>query len=186
MGDLARTGLLRGRGDLGRGSATLEPAVTTSIFDIPVQTLSGQETTLRDFEGRVLVIVNTASECGFTPQFAGLEELYKKYESRGVSILGFPCNQFGGQEPGTSDQIQAFCQKNYGVTFPMFAKIEVNGDGAHPLYRHLKSEAKGILGTEAIKWNFTKFLIDRQGNVVSRHAPKDTPASLASAIEALL
>jgi glutathione peroxidase len=157
-----------------------------SIYDIPVQTLSGRETTLREFEGRVLLIVNTASECGFTPQYAGLEELYKKYEPKGLTVLGFPCNQFGGQEPGSAEQIQSFCEKNYGVTFPMFAKIDVNGEGAHPLYRYLKSHAKGIFGTEAIKWNFTKFLVDRKGEVVSRHAPNDTPASLASAIEALL
>src|SRR5690606_26005175 len=130
--------------------------------------------------------VNTASECGFTPQYAGLEELYKKFEPKGLTVLGFPCNQFGGQEPGSAEQIQSFCEKNYGVTFPMFAKIDVNGDGAHPLYRYLKSHAKGIFGTEAIKWNFTKFLVDRNGEVVSRHAPNDTPASLASAIEALL
>lgn len=160
--------------------------MATSIFDIPVQTLTGEETTLRAFEGRVLLVVNTASECGFTPQYAGLEELYKKYEARGFSVLGFPCNQFGSQEPGSSEQIQSFCEKNYGVTFPMFSKIEVNGAGAHALYKHLKSEAKGILGTEAIKWNFTKFLIDRKGEVVSRHAPNDTPVSLASAVEALL
>lgn len=157
-----------------------------SIFDIPVQTLSGRETTLREFEGRVLLIVNTASECGFTPQFAGLEELYKKFEARGLTVLGFPCNQFGGQEPGSAEQIQSFCEKNYGVTFPMFAKIDVNGDGAHPLYRYLKSHAKGIFGTEAIKWNFTKFLVDRKGEIVSRHAPNDAPASLAGPIEALL
>lgn len=160
--------------------------MTSSIFDIPVQTLSGRDTTLREFEGRVLLIVNTASECGFTPQYAGLEKLQKKYEARGLTVLGFPCNQFGGQEPGSAEQIQTFCEKNYGVTFPMFAKIDVNGDGAHPLYRHLKSEAKGILGTQAIKWNFTKFLVDRRGEVVTRYAPNDAPDSLEKAIEAQL
>ena len=134
----------------------------------------------------MLLIVNTASQCGFTPQFAGLEALYTRYKDRGFEILGFPCNQFGAQEPGTADEIGSFCQKNYGVTFPMFAKVEVNGDDAHPLFQHLKKEARGLLGSEGIKWNFTKFLVDRDGSVVKRFAPAATPESLAAEIEALL
>lgn len=146
---------------------------------------SGEEA-LADYAGKVLLIVNTASQCGFTPQFAGLEALYTRYKDRGFEILGFPCNQFGAQEPGTADEIGSFCQKNYGVTFPMFAKVEVNGDDAHPLFQHLKKEARGLLGSEGIKWNFTKFLVDRDGSVVKRFAPAATPESLAAEIEALL
>lgn len=149
-------------------------------------TLAGEERSLQDFAGKVVLVVNTASKCGFTPQYEGLEALYQKYHERGFEILGFPCNQFGKQEPGDSTEIGAFCQRNYGVSFPMFAKVEVNGDNAHPLFRHLKRQAPGVLGTESIKWNFTKFLIARDGRVVKRFAPNDKPASLAADIEALL
>ena len=148
--------------------------------------LQGGATSLADYAGKVLLIVNTASQCGFTPQFDGLEVLYKRFKDRGLEILGFPCNQFGGQEPGAADEIANFCQKNYGVTFPMFAKIDVNGDDTHPLFVHLKKEARGLLGSEGIKWNFTKFLVDRDGRVVKRFAPAATPESLAEDIEALL
>ena len=160
--------------------------MSSEIFEIPVTTLSGVATTLAEHKGKVLLIVNTASACGFTPQYAGLQELYQTYQSQGLEILGFPCNQFGGQEPGDAGEIGSFCQKNYGVTFPMFDKIEVNGANAHPLFSHLKAAAPGILGTEGIKWNFTKFLIDRSGNVVRRFAPKDTPESIRKELEAAL
>jgi len=146
-------------------------------------------TSLGEFRGSVLLIVNTASKCGFTPQYAGLEKLFQTYKTRGFQVLGFPCNQFGAQEAGSEEKIGAFCQKNYGVSFPMFAKIEVNGPGAHPLYRFLREKQPGILGifgVSRIRWNFTKFLINRQGEVVSRHGPSTTPKSLAPAIEALL
>jgi len=141
---------------------------------------------LSNFAGQVLLIVNTASKCGFTPQYAGLEALYKKYRNSGFSVLGFPCNQFGGQEPGSESDIAEFCSLNYQVTFPMFAKIEVNGEAAHPLYRYLKSEAKGLLGTEAIKWNFTKFLVDRSGHGTARYAPNVAPSALENHVEKLL
>jgi glutathione peroxidase len=157
-----------------------------SVHDFEAKTLDGQPARLADFQGQVLLIVNTASECGFTPQFTGLEQLYAKYRDRGFAVLGFPCNQFGEQEPGTAQQIGAFCQKNYGVTFPMFEKIDVNGDAAHPLYKWLKQSAPGVLGSERIKWNFTKFLIDRNGNVKARYAPVTKPEQLAQDIEALL
>ncbi len=160
--------------------------MSAPIYEFDVTSLDGRPAKLLDYEGKVLLIVNTASECGFTPQFAGLQKLHEEYAERGLAVLGFPCNQFGKQEPGNSDEIGAFCQKNYGVSFPMFEKIEVNGDGAHPLYRFLKGEKAGILGTEAIKWNFTKFLVDRSGNVVRRFAPNDTPESIAPEIEKLL
>ena len=146
----------------------------------------GSEADLGEFVGKVVLVVNTASKCGFTPQYAGLEELWKKYRQRGFAVIGFPCNQFGGQEPGSADDIASFCSVNYGVSFPMMAKVEVNGDGATPLYRWLKEEAPGILGSKAVKWNFTKFLIDRDGKVVRRYAPTDKPESLAADIEALL
>jgi glutathione peroxidase len=158
----------------------------TSIYDYEAKTLDGKPGRLADFQGKVLLIVNTASECGFTPQLAGLEALYERYRDRGFAVLGFPCNQFGAQEPGTADEIGAFCQKNYGVTFPMFEKIDVNGDNAHPLYRWLKQSAPGVLGSERIKWNFTKFLIDRTGRVKARYAPVTKPEQLAQDIEALL
>jgi glutathione peroxidase len=157
-----------------------------SLHAIHARRLDGTERDLSEFRGKVLLIVNVASRCGFTPQYTGLEALHRKYQARGFAVLGFPCNQFGTQEPGTEAEIGAFCSSTYDVTFPMFAKIDVNGDAAHPLYRHLKSAQPGILGTEAIKWNFTKFLIDRDGNVVKRFAPKDAPEDIAKDIEALL
>jgi glutathione peroxidase len=158
----------------------------SSLYDIPVTTLSGETTDLSAFRGKVVLIVNTASQCGFTPQYAGLEALYQKYRDRGFAVLGFPCNQFGAQEPGGSAEIAAFCEKNYGVSFPMFAKIDVNGPNAHPLFVKLKNEAPGLLGTEGIKWNFTKFLLNREGQVVSRHAPTATPEGLEEPISSLL
>jgi glutathione peroxidase len=158
----------------------------SSVYDFTANSLDGNPVALRDYTGKVLLIVNTASKCGFTPQYEGLEALYQQYRDRGLAVLGFPCNQFGAQEPGTADEIGSFCQKNYGVSFPMFEKIDVNGDGAHPLYRWLKSGAKGVLGSEAIKWNFTKFLVDRQGRVIDRFAPTTKPEDLKSNVEALL
>lgn len=153
------------------------------IYDYNAVTLDGEERSLADFKGKVLLIVNTASKCGFTPQYKGLQALYQRYKDRGLVVLGFPCNQFGHQEPGDEVEIGAFCEKNYGVDFPMFAKINVNGSDAHPLYRYLKSEAPGLLGSEGIKWNFTKFLVDREGRVIRRYAPKDKPEALAADIE---
>jgi glutathione peroxidase len=160
--------------------------MTTSIYDFKASRLNGEEEQLDAYRGKVLLIVNTASECGYTPQYAGLETLYRNLGVRGLVVLGFPCNQFGTQEPGDAAAIEQFCQANFGVTFPMFAKIEVNGDNAHPLYKHLKHEVAGVLGTEAIKWNFTKFLVDRNGKVVERYAPATKPEELTPAIEALL
>ena len=157
-----------------------------SVYDFSATRLDGASQSLADYRGRVLLIVNTASACGFTPQYAGLEALYKKLEPRGLTVLGFPCNQFGAQEPGDETEIGAFCQKNYGVTFPMFAKIEVNGPGAHPLFQYLKKQKGGILGTEAIKWNFTKFLVGRDGEVVARYAPQAKPEDLEAPILKLL
>ncbi len=156
-----------------------------SIYDFTATSLAGEDVSLKRFEGQVLLIVNTASACGFTPQYKGLEALQKAYGSRGFSVLGFPCNQFGRQEPGNGAQIGQFCSKNYAVSFPMFDKIEVNGDHAHALYRYLKGEKSGLLGP-SIKWNFTKFLVDRSGKVVARHAPTTTPEALTREIEALL
>ncbi len=158
----------------------------STLYDFAVRRLDGSETSLGDWRGKVLLIVNTASQCGFTPQYAGLEALYKKYKARGFAVLGFPCNQFGAQEPGTADEIGAFCEKNYGVSFPMFDKIDVNGPNAHPLFTHLKEEAPGLLGTDGIKWNFTKFLVDRHGKVVTRYAPTTSPNALDSDVLALL
>ncbi|MFD2300841.1 glutathione peroxidase [Paracidovorax citrulli] len=158
----------------------------TSAYDFDALQMDGQAVPLRQYAGRVLLIVNTASACGFTPQFAGLQELHQRYAGRGLVVLGFPCNQFGRQDPGSNGEIAAFCQRNYGVDFPMMAKIDVNGSGAPPLYRWLTAEAPGLLGTKAIKWNFTKFLIGRDGQVVRRYAPTDKPASLADDIEAEL
>jgi glutathione peroxidase len=158
----------------------------SGLYDIEVQTIRKQPQKLADYQGKVLLVVNVASKCGFTPQYNGLEALYRKYKDRGFAVLGFPCDQFGHQEPGSEEEIASFCSTQYEVSFPMFAKIEVNGDGAHPLYRHLKGEKPGVLGTEAIKWNFTKFLIDRQGQVVKRYGSMDKPESLAADIEALL
>lgn len=157
-----------------------------SIYEIPVQTATGETKTLTEYRGQVMLIVNTASKCGFTPQYKGLESLYKKYSGQGFVILGFPCNQFGAQEPGDMTEIQNFCSLTYDVTFPLFTKINVNGSDAAPLYQYLKSAAPGLLGSEAIKWNFTKFLVDREGNVVERYAPTTTPESLVNAIEAAL
>ena len=147
-------------------------------YAIAVRTLHGEETTLEAYRDHVLLVVNVASQCGFTPQYEGLEGLQRKFASRGFSVLGFPCNQFGSQEPGTAEQIQEFCSSRYSVSFPLFTKIEVNGPQAHPLYRWLKSNAKGLLGTEAIKWNFTKFLVDRGAKRVERFAPSTAPESL--------
>ena len=155
------------------------------IYDFTATSLAGENVPIKRFQGQVLLIVNTASACGFTPQYKGLEALQKELGARGFSVLGFPCNQFGRQEPGDARQIEQFCASNYAVTFPMFAKIDVNGDGAHPLYRYLKGEKSGLLGP-SIKWNFTKFLIDRTGRVAARHAPTTTPESLKKEIEALL
>lgn len=157
-----------------------------TLYDFSASALDGKQIDLNKYQGRVVLVVNTASECGLTPQYAGLEALHRKFQERGLDVLGFPCNQFGGQEPGDAAQIGAFCQKNYGVGFQMFAKIEVNGDGAHPLYKWLTHAAPGLLGTEAIKWNFTKFLIGRDGNVVKRYAPQTVPADLEADIERLL
>lgn len=158
----------------------------SSVDDFSAESLSGQPVSLSAYHGKVLLIVNTASECGFTPQYQGLEALYKKYKHQGFEVLGFPCNQFGGQEPGSSEQIAAFCEKNFGVTFPLFAKIEVNGANAHPLFVWLKSEARGILGSKDIKWNFTKFLVARDGRVVDRYATMTAPEKLSPDIEKLL
>lgn len=160
--------------------------IAAAPFALPLATLDGRTVTLADFAGRVLLVVNVASRCGFTPQYAGLEALYRQYQARGLTVLGFPCDQFGHQEPGDAAEIAQFCSLNYEVSFPLFAKVEVNGAGAHPLYQWLKKEAPGLLGTQAIKWNFTKFLIDPQGRVVRRFAPTDTPASLTRHIEPLL
>ena len=155
------------------------------IYDFTATSLAGEETPLSQFEGRVLLIVNTASACGFTPQYKGLETLQQELASRGFSVLGFPCNQFGSQEPGDAAEIGQFCSRNYGVTFPMFAKIDVNGDKAHPLYQYLRNEKSGLLGS-SIKWNFTKFLVDRSGKVVARYAPTTKPEAIKEEIEALL
>ena len=154
----------------------------SKLREIPVTTLAGEHRTLGEFLGKATVVVNVASKCGFTPQYQGLEALYRRFKDKGLSILGFPCNQFGHQEPGDAEEIGRFCTLNYEVTFPMFAKIEVNGDNAHLLYRELKKAAPGVLGSEAIKWNFTKFLIDGDGNVVDRFAPSTSPESLESRI----
>jgi glutathione peroxidase len=156
------------------------------LQDVEVQTLSGERQHLSDYAGRALLIVNVASKCGFTPQYTGLEALYRQYKDRGFAVLGFPCDQFGHQEPGDAAEIQSFCSLSYDVSFPMFAKVEVNGAGVHPLYQQLKKAAPGLLGTEAIKWNFTKFLVDPQGWVLKRYAPTDKPESLAQDIEAVL
>jgi len=157
-----------------------------TILDIEAKTIDGVTKPLRDIAGKVTLIVNVASRCGFTPQYAGLEALYRKFADKGFVVLGFPCNQFGAQEPGTEQEIANFCSSKYDVTFPLFAKIDVNGANAHPLYQALKSEAPGILGTEAIKWNFTKFLLDHDGKVVKRYAPSDTPEEIEKDVETLL
>ena len=158
----------------------------TTVYDFSAQTLDGAKRALSKYRGKVLLVVNTASQCGLTPQYAGLEDLYRKYHERGLEILGFPCNQFGSQEPGTEGEIAKFCETQFGVSFTMFAKVDVNGDEAHPLFKWLRKEAPGLLGSEAIKWNFTKFLVDREGHVVERFAPTTVPADLEPAIEKLL
>jgi glutathione peroxidase len=149
-----------------------------TVHDFTVDDIHGDPVSLGRYKGEVLLIVNVASKCGFTPQYKGLEALYRKYRDKGLEVLGFPCNQFGSQEPGNEQEIATFCETNYDVTFPMFSKVDVNGDAAAPVYRYLKSAKPGLLGTEAIKWNFTKFLVDRAGNVVARFAPNDTPESI--------
>lgn len=158
----------------------------SSIYDFEAQSIDGKPVPLRQFEGKPLLIVNTASACGFTPQFGGLEKLHQTYGSRGLVVLGFPSNQFGAQDPGSNDEIASFCQLNYGVSFPMMSKIDVNGANAHPLYQWLTAEAPGLLGSKAIKWNFTKFLVGRDGQVLQRYAPQDAPAKLAKDIETAL
>ena len=157
-----------------------------TIYDFKVTTIEGKETTLEQYKDKVLLIVNVASKCGFTPQYEGLEALHQKYKDKGLVVLGFPCNQFGSQEPGSEEEIQNFCRVNFGVTFPMFSKINVNGDDTHPLYRYLKSQQPGILGSEIIKWNFTKFLVDKNGNVVERFGSSTKPKELEDEIEKLL
>jgi glutathione peroxidase len=156
------------------------------IYDFAVNDIHGKPQKFEHYKDKVLLIVNTASKCGFTPQYKGLEALHKKMHARGLEVLGFPCNQFGAQEPGDAKEIESFCEINYGVSFPLFAKIDVNGADAAPLYRYLKKEAPGLLGSEAIKWNFTKFLVDRKGNVVERYAPNVEPEAIAGDIEKLL
>ena len=153
------------------------------LYGFSARTLAGKEFELEQYRGKVVLVVNTASQCGMTPQYAGLEALHRKFEAKGLAVLGFPCNQFGNQEPGGADEIASFCQKNYGVSFQMFDKIEVNGGNAHPLYQWLRREAPGVLGSEAIKWNFTKFLVGRDGKVVKRFAPQTEPKSLEADIE---
>ena len=160
--------------------------MTMDTFDFTAKSLSGEAIDLARYKGQVLLIVNTASECGYTPQYKGLESLYEEYRERGLVVLGFPCNQFGAQEPGSEEQIGQFCEKNFGVTFPMFAKVEVNGSDAHPLFQFLKKEAPGVLGTQGIKWNFTKFLVGRDGRVAGRFAPTTTPEELRPDIDKLL
>jgi glutathione peroxidase len=161
-------------------------ASTSSAFDFEALSIDGRPAQFASQRGKVLLVVNTASACGYTPQFAGLEALWQRYRDRGLVVVGFPSNQFGGQDPGSNAEIGAFCQKNYGVSFPMMAKVDVNGAGAHPMWRWLKAEAPGLLGTEAIKWNFTKFLVGRDGRVIQRYAPGDAPEAMAADIETAL
>jgi glutathione peroxidase len=158
----------------------------TDIYDFTVTTIDGKEQSLADFRGKPMLIVNTASKCGFTPQYEGLEKLHEEFSGDGLAVLGFPCNQFGAQEPGDAAEIANFCSLTYDVKFPMFAKVEVNGSGAHPLWKYLKGKARGLLGSEGIKWNFTKFLVDRDGNVIERFAPAIRPEALRSNIKKLL
>jgi glutathione peroxidase len=160
--------------------------MSESIYSIPVTTITGEQTTMKAYEGKTMLIVNVASHCGFTPQYAGLEKLWRDHKDQGLVILGFPCNQFGSQEPGTEKDIQQFCSLTYDVTFPLFSKIEVNGPQTHPLYQYLKKEAPGILGTESIKWNFTKFLVDKTGKVVKRFANNEKPESFEGEIVEVL
>lgn len=156
-----------------------------NLYDIPVKTIDGDTTTLDGYRGKALLIVNVASHCGFTPQYKGLEELYRKYRDKGFVVLGFPCNQFGRQEPGSEAEIRGFCDRSYGVTFPLFAKLDVNGPNAHPLYRYLKSAKKGLLGRETIAWNFTKFLVGKNGKVLRRYGSRRTPEAIEKDLEAL-
>ena len=158
----------------------------SGVYDFSALSLSGQAVSLSQYQGQVILIVNTASNCGFTPQYQGLETLYQQFKDLGVVVLGFPCNQFGLQEPGNSEQIGAFCEKNYGVTFPLFEKVNVNGDNAHPLFNYLKQHATGVLGSEAIKWNFTKFLIKKDGTVFNRYAPLTKPEDMIGDVQKLL
>ncbi|MGP0012668.1 glutathione peroxidase [Pseudomonas sp.] len=160
--------------------------MSDNLLNIPCTTIKGEQKTLGDFAGKAILVVNTASKCGFTPQYKGLEQLWQSYKDQGLVVLGFPCNQFGKQEPGDAAQIGSFCEKNFGVTFPMFAKVDVNGANAHPLFRYLTEEAPGVLGTEGIKWNFTKFLVDKEGNVINRFGSVTKPDALSSDIEKLL
>ena len=159
---------------------------TKTVYDFEAKDISGKDISLEAFRGKVMLIVNTASKCGFTPQFGGLEELHKSYAGKGLAVLGFPCNQFGSQDPGADGEIAEFCQMNYGVSFPMMGKIDVNGPAAHPLYKWLAAEAPGLLGSKAIKWNFTKFLVGKDGQVIKRYAPLDKPADMAKDIETAL
>jgi glutathione peroxidase len=158
----------------------------STVYDFSATTIDGKPRKLADYKGKVLLVVNTASKCGFTPQYKGLEALYEKYKGKGFAVLGFPSNQFGQQEPGADDEIAEFCEINYGVTFPLFSKVDVNGDAAHPLFKYLTSEKKGLLGSEAIKWNFTKFLIGKDGEVIERYAPTTKPEDLAKDVEKAL
>lgn len=160
--------------------------MSQSVFAFSATAIDGKPVELRAYQGKVLLIVNTASKCGFTPQYKGLQKLFEKYTERGLVVLGFPCDQFGHQEPGDEAEINSFCEMNFGVSFPLFAKIDVNGKNTHPLYAHLKAEAPGLLGSEGVKWNFTKFLVGRDGNVVARYAPATGPDAIAKDIEALL
>ncbi|MDM5188407.1 glutathione peroxidase [Bacillus sp. DX4.1] len=157
-----------------------------TIYDFSATTITGEEKSLRDYEGKVLLIVNVASKCGFTPQYKGLQSVYEKYKEQGFEILGFPCNQFGGQEPGAEDEITSFCELNYGVSFPMFAKVDVKGEHAHPLFKYVTEQAPGILGMKSVKWNFTKFVVGRDGKVIDRFAPKTKPEDLEKEIEKIL
>jgi len=157
-----------------------------TVYDFSAQTIDGKTRKLSDYRGKVLLVVNTASNCGFTPQYKGLEEVYEKFRDRGFAVLGFPCNQFGAQEPGPESEIAEFCEMNFGVSFPLFAKVDVNGDSAHPLFKHLTSAKKGLLGSEAIKWNFTKFLIGKDGGVIDRYAPTTKPEEIMPDIEKAL
>jgi len=158
----------------------------SDLYNFKVKDINGEDVALENYKGKVLLVVNTASKCGFTPQYKGLEEMYKKHKENGLEVLGFPCNQFGKQEPGDAEEIKNFCSLTYDVSFPMFAKIDVNGNEASPFFEHLKAEAPGVLGSKAIKWNFTKFLVDKDGNVLKRFAPKDTPEKIEKEIENLL
>ena len=161
-------------------------ASANSVHDFTVKTIKGEDLSLKSFAGKALLIVNVASKCGFTPQYKGLQKVYDQLKDRGLVVLGFPCNQFGGQEPGAESEIKGFCELNFGVNFPMFAKVDVNGEQASPLFEYLKSNAKGLLGSEGIKWNFTKFLVDRNGKVVDRFAPTTEPEKIVPEIEKLL